>query len=112
MAERHPPDKQERFHFFVRTDSDLRDGDKIGHFVAYALLSAWSVLIFAKPSSHWKSALSLVLLGIAMELAQGVLTSDRFMDTKDALANTLGVIFGQLLALSRAQTLLQRWDLR
>lgn len=30
----------------------------------------------------------------------------------DALANSLGVIFGQLLSLSRAQTLLQRWDLR
>jgi len=93
-------------------DVQIPDGDKLGHFLAYALLSAWSVLIFAKPRSHWLAALLLVLLGIAMELAQGALTSDRMMDGRDALANSLGVLFGQLLALSRAQTLLQRLDLR
>jgi hypothetical protein len=34
------------------------------------------------------------------------------MDVRDALANGLGVGLGQLLALGRAQTLLQRWDRR
>ena len=93
-------------------DLDVPDGDKIGHFLAYATLSAWSVLIFASRRSQWKAALALVALGIAMELAQGALTSDRMMDVRDALANTLGVGLGQLLALSRAQTQLQRWDRR
>lgn len=96
----------------LQIDVQVPDGDKIGHFLAYALLSAWSVLIFAKPRSHWKSALLLVMLGIAMELAQGALTNDRMMDAMDVLANSLGVIFGQLLSLTSAQTLLQRWDLR
>jgi VanZ family protein len=76
------------------------------------LLSAWSVLIFAKPRSHWLSALSLVLLGVAMELAQGMLTSDRMMDVADAVADALGVALGQLLLPGRARTLLQRLDLR
>jgi VanZ family protein len=91
---------------------DLPDGDKLGHFLAYATLSAWSVLIFATRRNHWKAALSLVLLGIVMEFAQGVLTSDRMMDPRDALANTLGVLAGQLVALSRVQVWLQRWDAR
>ena len=93
-------------------DVHLPDGDKLGHFLAYTTLSAWSVLIFARTRSHWIAAFMLVLLGIALELAQGALTSDRQMDGRDMLADTLGVIFGQLLALSRAQTLLQRWELR
>jgi VanZ family protein len=95
-----------------RVDIDVPDGDKIGHLLAYALLSAWSVLIFAGPRSRWRAALSLVLLGVAMELAQGILTADRMMDAMDALADTIGVALGQLLALGRGQTLLQRWDSR
>lgn len=94
----------------ARIDLHVPDGDKIEHFLAYATLSAWSVLLFASRRSQWKAALALVALGIAMELAQGALTSDRMMDIRDALANTLGVGLGQLLALGRAQTLLQRWD--
>jgi VanZ family protein len=93
-------------------DIDVPDGDKIGHLLAYAVLSAWAVLIFATRRSHWKAALALVVLGIVMELAQGALTDDRMMDPMDALADTLGVLLGQLLALGRAQTLLQGWDLR
>ena len=91
---------------------DVPDSDKIGHFLAYGLLSAWSVLIFARPRSHWLAALSLVLLGVAMELAQGAFTSDRMMDVNDALADALGVALGQLLLRGRARTLLQRWDSR
>ena len=50
---------------------DVPDGDKIGHFLAYALLSVWSVWIFASRRNHLLSAVALVLLGIAMEIAQG-----------------------------------------
>jgi VanZ family protein len=93
-------------------DIDVPDGDKVGHFLAYALLSAWSVLIFAKRQHHWWAALALILLGIAMELAQGAFTSDRMMDSRDALADAIGVLFGQLLSLGRGQTLLQRLEFR
>lgn len=91
---------------------DVPAGDKIGHFLAYALLSAWSVLIFEQPRSHLLSALSLVLLGIAMELAQGAFTSDRLMDVDDGIADALGVLIGQLLLPGRARLLLQSWDSR
>ena len=91
---------------------DVPDGDKIGHFLAYLTLSVWSVFLFAKPRSRLFAALALVGLGVGMEVAQGLLTSDRMMDARDAVANAAGVVVGQLLALSRAQTFLQRWDLR
>jgi len=95
-----------------RIDVELPDGDKIGHFLAYAVLSAWAVMIFARRRGHWWAALSLVLLGVVMELAQGTLTSDRMMDGRDVVADALGVLFGQMLALSKAQNFLQRCDLR
>ena len=98
----HPPD----------LGVDVPDGDKIGHFLAYAVLSLWSVLIFSSPRSHWKSALALVALGIVLELAQGAFTNDRMMDPRDAFADAFGVLVGQLLAFSRAQSLLQRCELR
>lgn len=91
-------------------DLGFANGDKLEHFLAYGLLSAWSVLIFVEPRGRWSAALMLMLLGIAMELAQGALTLDRSMDARDSLADAVGVLFGQLLAWIPAQTLLQRVD--
>lgn len=91
---------------------DVPDGDKIGHFLAYALLSAWSVWIFASRRSHLVSAMALVLLGIAMEIAQGLLTDDRMMDVRDAWADAIGVLIGQLCAFGPARSLLQKFEAR
>lgn len=91
---------------------DVPDSDKIGHFLAYALLSAWSVWIFASRRSHLLSSIALVLLGIAMELAQGALTDDRMMDVRDAWADAIGVLIGQLFAFGPARSLLQRFEAR
>ena len=91
---------------------DLPDSDKIGHFLAYALLLVWAVWIFASRRSHLLSAIALVLLGIAMELAQGALTDDRMMDVRDAWADTIGVLVGQLFAFSPARALLQKFEAR
>ena len=93
-------------------DLQIPDGDKLGHFLAYGTLSAWAVSIFGSRRSRWIAAALLVLLGVSMELAQGELTVDRMMDPRDAIANTIGVFFGQLFALARAQTWLQRLDAR
>ena len=91
---------------------DVPDSDKIGHFLAYALLSAWSVWIFTSRRSHLLSAIALVLLGIAMEIAQGALTDDRMMDVRDAWADAIGVLIGQLFGLGPARSLLQRFEAR
>jgi VanZ family protein len=69
-------------------------GDKVEHFLAYALLSAAAVQLFAKRRACLLVALLLVALGIGLEFAQGMLTSTRMADPRDAVANTLGVLAG------------------
>ena len=69
-------------------------GDKVEHFLAYALLSASAVQLFAKRRACLLVALLLVALGIGLEFAQGLLTSTRMADPRDAVANTLGVLAG------------------
>jgi VanZ family protein len=92
-------------------DLEVPNGDKIEHVLAYAMLSAWSVLIFADRRTRWRAATALVALGIVLEFAQSF-TGYRSMDAKDALADTLGVLIGQSLAWVPWRNALQRWDRR
>lgn len=69
-------------------------GDKLEHFSAYCLLALLAVQLFDSRRALMRAAVGLVLLGIALELAQGLLTSTRQMDVHDALANTVGVLGG------------------
>ncbi|MEO6171719.1 MAG: VanZ family protein [Arenimonas sp.] len=89
---------------------DINNGDKIGHFFAYGLLSAWAVMLFPKKRAWMFSALALIGLGIAMEFAQGYFTTTRMMDWRDALADAVGVGMGLLFILLPAQNFLQRLD--
>ena len=84
--------------------------DKAGHLLAYFVLSAWAVLVFRAPRAQWTAAFGLVLLGVALEFAQALLTTTRQGDPRDALANTLGVVLGLLVALTPLATWLQRAD--
>lgn len=86
--------------------------DKVGHFLAYFTLTAWAVAIFRTRGAHLLAALSLVALGVAMELAQATLTTVRLGDLRDALANTAGVVVGLSLSFTPAATLLLRLDRR
>jgi VanZ family protein len=91
---------------------DLPDSDKLGHLLAYATLSAWAVMLFATRRAWLLAALALVALGIGMEFAQGALTDYRLRDPRDALANTLGVLLGLGVAMTRMQGWLQALDRR
>lgn len=78
---------------------NLHVGDKAEHFTAYALLAAGAVQLYARLS--WLSVcIALALLGIALEFAQGALTTTRTMDAADALANSLGVLAGLATSLT------------
>jgi hypothetical protein len=84
--------------------------DKLHHFITYALLATWAVQLYARWPSLLGSGLGLVLLGIGLEHAQGALTDTRVSDSRDALANTLGVIAGLMMRLTPWRDLLLRFD--
>lgn len=87
-------------------------GDKLEHFVTYALLAAGAVQLYPRWRSLLSVGIGLVLMGIGLEYAQGALTTYRMMDRADAFANTLGVIAGLGLQLTPWRDLLLRFDRR
>jgi len=76
-------------------DSSSGHTDKIVHCAGYAVLMFWWAQLV--PRQRWKLAAAVVLLGVAIELLQG-LTPNRQTDPLDALANSAGVVIGWLAA--------------
>ena len=83
--------------------------DKLGHFLSYAFLSIAFSLIIRKRKSLWWVLLGLILFGILMEYLQS-LTEYRYADPRDALANSLGVVFGLLFHFSPLRLVLLKVD--
>ena len=76
---------------------------------AYALLAAWAAWLFETSRARSRALLSLCLLGVLIEVAQGTLTTHRMMDWRDAIADFAGVALGGWLAL-RWPAALQHFD--
>jgi len=72
--------------------------DKVQHFSTYLFLAAWFTGLFQR-SHWWRIVLSLLGLGLAMEIGQYVMQSGRMGDPFDMAANTAGVAAGVTLAL-------------
>lgn len=89
---------------------DFDGSDKWSHFFGYFALSASAVQLFRNWPALLGAGLGLVLLGIGIEYAQGALTADRMADSRDALANTFGVIAGLGTRLTPLRDLLLRID--
>ena len=81
------------------SDLGVDFGDKIFHFVAYAILSLlWFFTCFYFFELNQKKALvfsvvGAVFFGTIIEVLQHVLTEYRAFEFYDALANTLGALF-------------------
>lgn len=86
--------------------------DKLQHFIGYALLSAYAVMLFARMRPQALAALAAIVFGVAIELAQGAWTTDRVADSADAIANALGALAGLLVATTPMARWLQRLDAR
>ena len=89
-----------------------RGSDKLVHFVCYGALAVGAVQLFATRAALLRAAVGLVALGVALELAQEALTSTRMLDPRDAVANTLGVLLGLLVARTPLRDVLSRVDAR
>lgn len=81
--------------------------DKIYHLVAYGALMFWWGMVQPRRRVAW--AVSLLLLGAALEFAQS-LTGYRTLDRWDALANSLGVLLAFLALLTPIAGLLPWFD--
>lgn len=91
-------------------DMEIEYGDKIFHFLAYALLCFlwYAVFYFKQNKPQQKAVLSAILLsviyGIIIEVLQGTITSHRSLDVYDALANSLGAMLtGGVLLLKKVR---------
>ncbi|MBO9717414.1 MAG: VanZ family protein [Pseudoxanthomonas sp.] len=90
-----------------------RNGDKVEHLLAYGLLAAAAVQVFRPGRGLLAVGAGLVLMGIALEFAQGAFTTTRMADPADALANTVGVTLGLLTVFAPwRDALLRRQPLR
>ena len=88
---------------------DIGDSDKIAHFVGYAALAAWFSLIIEQRKSLWYILIGLISYGLLLELLQS-LTSYRFGDLADVVANSLGVITGLVFYFSPLRRILRKVD--
>lgn len=84
--------------------------DKIEHAFGYGVLSAYAVMLFARRKTQAWAAVGLVVLGIAIEIAQAGWTSSRSGDPGDVLADLLGVLAGLSIASTTWARGLQRID--
>jgi VanZ family protein len=73
--------------------------DKIEHFTAYCGLAVWFTGIFPR-ARYWLVVTALLVLGLSVEIAQGVMQLGRSAEFFDMVANAAGVGVGLLLALA------------
>ena len=81
-----------------KTNVDFGNIDKLYHLFAYFTLSLfWLFSLYKKSSLKYFIVLACVFYGILIEFLQHTLTTYRAGDYKDAIANTLGSIFGLIV---------------
>lgn len=67
--------------------------DKLGHFLAYTLMSLFGLIVFRTRGSRIAVIIFCLLLGVALELIQATV-SERDASLADGIANILGVFVG------------------
>ena len=79
-------------------------GDKLEHLTAYFCLFSWFAQVFQR-RYFFIPAILLILLGVTMEILQG-LSGYRMFEYADMLANSMGVLIAWLLSYSKISELL------
>lgn len=72
--------------------------DKVEHSIAYALLTLWFAGVYPR-TSYLRVGLGMLGLGVAIEIAQGLMPFGRHTDLRDVIANSLGIAVGLGVAL-------------
>lgn len=84
---------------------ELDEGNRLGHLAAYGTLMGWYSHLHERRGARIALAVGFVAMGITLEFIQGS-TGYRTLDATDAVANTIGVGLGWLLAPPRLPNLL------
>jgi VanZ family protein len=79
---------------------DFPESDKIGHFFAYSVMMLWFGFIYLRGKHYMGVGLAFIVMGIVLELIQGML-GYRSFSYLDMGANACGVVLGWLLARTR-----------
>ena len=87
------------------------NGDKLEHASAYGLQMAWFCQIYWSRGQRVRIAVALICMGVTLEILQGM-TGYRTFDYADMRANTVGVLAGWTLSLTRIKHLLAALDQR
>ena len=87
--------------------TNIEQGDKLGHCLAYGTLMFWFCQIYAAPRSRIVHALAFAAMGVALEFAQGM-TDYRTFEVLDMVANATGVALGWAAAQALKINLLVR----
>jgi len=85
--------------------------DKLGHLITYFVLGAWFGLLAANRFVLSWTVVGLLGYGILLELLQGM-TSYRFAEWADVVANAGGLLIGSLLyftPMTRVLAFVDRW---
>lgn len=89
----------------------FRMSDKVNHALGYAGLTFWFTGIYPR-SRYALIVLGLLLLGALLEAMQGAMSFGRVGDLADFVANSSGIGFGLLLALTWSGGWAQRVEAR
>jgi glycopeptide antibiotics resistance protein len=74
---------------------------------AYVILAAWFAAMLER-RAFWMLALLLLLLGVGVEVAQGVMAIGRQADWRDVVANSAGIGIGLYLSTLGGESWLAR----
>src|SRR2546430_14973060 len=86
-------------------DIPIENGDKLGHWIAYTTLMVWFAWLYPNLHTRLVYAAGFLLLGIALEFAQGF-TEYRTFELSDMVADTVGIALGWIAALPPLPNLL------
>jgi len=85
--------------------------DKLEHVLAYFILMGWFAQIYHQLRTRLWIAISLIALGVAIEILQPIL-APRYFEWWDMLADTVGVLLAWALAGPRLSRLLSGFEQR
>jgi VanZ family protein len=91
---------------------DIEHGDKLEHFVGYALLAAYAGMLFEAAYARRLAYVAVLALGVLIEGLQTFVPWRSGGDVADMAANALGVALGTGVAITPLRHVLQWFDSR